>query len=139
MSIHETGRRHRVPTLRAAALLAALSVVAAGCGKKEPMVLPAPEVFVMPAVAQDVPVTMELIGQSKLELAAQTLPTTAMWWTVSEAMRHEPRSACGRGGPTVRATRRQPSSGRDGVLASRLLPLPNLRETVGQLPSSARV
>lgn len=64
MSIHETGRRHRAPALRAAALLAALCVVAAGCGKKEPMVLPAPEVFVTPAVAQDVPVTMELIGQT---------------------------------------------------------------------------
>jgi membrane fusion protein (multidrug efflux system) len=64
MSIHETGRRHRVPALRAAALLAALSVAAAGCGKKEAMVLPAPEVFVTQAVAQDVPVTMELIGQT---------------------------------------------------------------------------
>ncbi len=64
MSIHETGRRHRVPALRAAALLAALSVVAAGCGKKEAMVLPAPEVFVTQAVAKDVPVTMELIGQT---------------------------------------------------------------------------
>lgn len=64
MSIHETGRRHRVPALRAAALLAALSVAAAGCGKKEAMVLPAPEVFVTQAVAKDVPVTMELIGQT---------------------------------------------------------------------------
>lgn len=61
---HETGRRHRVPALRAAALLAALCV-AAGCGKKEAMVLPAPEVFVTQAVAQDVPVTMEQIGQTQ--------------------------------------------------------------------------
>ena len=64
MSIHETGRRHRAPVLRAAALLAAFSVVVAGCGKKEAMVLPAPEVFVTQAVAKDVPVTMELIGQT---------------------------------------------------------------------------
>lgn len=65
MSIHQTGRRHLVPALRAAALLAALSVVAAGCGKKEAMVLPAPEVYVTQAVAKDVPVQMELIGQTQ--------------------------------------------------------------------------
>lgn len=65
MSIHATGRRHRAPGLRAAALVAALLVpAAAGCGKKEAMVLPAPEVFVTQAVAKDVPVTMELIGQT---------------------------------------------------------------------------
>ena len=64
MSIQETGRRHRVPAFRAAALLAALSVVAAGCGKKEAMVLPVPEVYVTQAVAKDVPVQMELIGQT---------------------------------------------------------------------------
>ena len=65
MSIHETGRRHRVPALRAATLLAALSAVAVvGCGKKEAVVLPAPEVFVTQAIAKDVPVQMELIGQT---------------------------------------------------------------------------
>ena len=64
MSIQETGRRHRVPAFRAAALLAALPVVAAGCGKKEAMVLPVPEVYVTQAVAKDVPVQMELIGQT---------------------------------------------------------------------------
>ena len=64
MSIQESGRRHRVPAFRAAALLAALSVVAAGCGKKEAMVLPVPEVYVTQAVAKDVPVQMELIGQT---------------------------------------------------------------------------
>lgn len=64
MSIHETGRRHRATALQAAALLAGLSVVLAGCGKKEAVVLPAPEVFVTQAVAKDVPVQMELIGQT---------------------------------------------------------------------------
>lgn len=64
MSIHETGRRHRAPSLRVAVLLAALCVAAAGCKKKEAMVLPAPEVFVTRAVAKDVPVTMEQIGQT---------------------------------------------------------------------------
>ncbi|MFN7986577.1 MAG: efflux RND transporter periplasmic adaptor subunit [Thermoanaerobaculia bacterium] len=65
MSIHETGRRHRGTALGAATLVAALAVTAAaGCSKKEAMVLPAPEVFVTQAVAKDVPVTMELIGQT---------------------------------------------------------------------------
>jgi membrane fusion protein (multidrug efflux system) len=41
----------------------ALAVVS-GCKKKEAMVLPAPEVYVTQAVAKDVPVTMELIGQT---------------------------------------------------------------------------
>lgn len=31
--------------------------------------------------------TMEMIGQSELDLPSQTLSTTAMWWTVSEEMR----------------------------------------------------
>jgi DEAD/DEAH box helicase domain-containing protein len=33
--------------------------------------------------------TMELIGQAKLDLPAQTLPTTAVWWTPSAAMREQ--------------------------------------------------
>jgi len=33
--------------------------------------------------------TMELIGQGDLDLPAQTLPTAAMWWTISEAMRSD--------------------------------------------------
>lgn len=37
--------------------------------------------------------TMELIGQSALELDPQTLTTTAMWWTVSDAMRERIASA----------------------------------------------
>jgi len=65
MSTHETGRCHRAPAFRASLLVAALSVVVApGCKKKEAMVLPAPEVFVTQAVAKDVPVQMELIGQT---------------------------------------------------------------------------
>ena len=38
--------------------------------------------------------TAELIGQAKLDLPAQTLPTTAMWWAPAEAMLAE-LSACG--------------------------------------------
>lgn len=33
--------------------------------------------------------TMEMIGQGELDLPSQTLPTTAMWWTVSETMRND--------------------------------------------------
>jgi DEAD/DEAH box helicase domain-containing protein len=33
--------------------------------------------------------TMELIGQSELDLPAQTLSTTACWWPVSQAMRND--------------------------------------------------
>jgi len=33
--------------------------------------------------------TMELIGQASLDLPSQTLPTQAMWWVVSEAMRSD--------------------------------------------------
>ena len=57
--------RFRAPR---ASLLAALIVVLLlpqACGKKEPMKLPTPEVFVTPAVAKDVPVTMELVGQTQ--------------------------------------------------------------------------
>jgi DEAD/DEAH box helicase domain-containing protein len=32
--------------------------------------------------------TMEMIGQGKLDLPAQTLPTTGAWWTPSEGMRN---------------------------------------------------
>lgn len=64
MSIHSTGRRHRAPALLTVSLLTVLAVAGGGCKKKEAMVLPAPEVFVTQAVAKDVPVTMELIGQT---------------------------------------------------------------------------
>jgi DEAD/DEAH box helicase domain-containing protein len=37
--------------------------------------------------------TMELIGQGALDLEPQTLPTTAMWWTISDAMRDRLTSA----------------------------------------------
>jgi len=33
--------------------------------------------------------TMERIGQTKLDLPAQTLPTTAAWWAIAEEMRDE--------------------------------------------------
>jgi membrane fusion protein, multidrug efflux system len=55
-----TPRGRQVATVATALLLAA----APGCGKKEAVVLPAPEVYVTQAVAKDVPVTMELIGQT---------------------------------------------------------------------------
>src|SRR5512139_2122855 len=64
MSIHATGRRHRAPALLTSTLVAALAVAGSGCGKKEAPTLPAPEVYVTQAVAKDVPVTMELIGQT---------------------------------------------------------------------------
>ena len=63
MNIQESGRLRRARVL-SAACAASLLVVAWGCGKKEAMVLPAPEVFVTQAVAKDVPVQMELIGQT---------------------------------------------------------------------------
>lgn len=48
-----------------AALVAAVSLsVAAGCGKKQEMTLPTPEVYVTKAITKDVPVTMELVGQT---------------------------------------------------------------------------
>jgi membrane fusion protein (multidrug efflux system) len=52
--------------LRASHLAALLiaSLLPQACGKKEAMKLPTPEVFVAPAVAKDVPVTMELVGQT---------------------------------------------------------------------------
>ncbi len=64
MYVQPTGRRHRVPALLTAALVTVLSLAGAGCKKKEAMVLPAPEVWVTQAVAKDVPVTMELVGQT---------------------------------------------------------------------------
>lgn len=64
MYVQPTGRRHRVPALLTAALVTVLSLTGAGCKKKEAMVLPAPEVWVTQAVAKDVPVTMELVGQT---------------------------------------------------------------------------
>jgi ATP-dependent helicase YprA (DUF1998 family) len=33
--------------------------------------------------------SMEMIGQCALDLPAQTLATTAMWWTIAEAMRED--------------------------------------------------
>ncbi len=44
--------------------LALLLLSPAGCKKKEPFVMPTPEVFVAPATTQDVPVMMELVGQT---------------------------------------------------------------------------
>jgi membrane fusion protein (multidrug efflux system) len=64
MNIHLTGRRHRAPALLTSTLVMALAVAGSGCKKKEAMVLPAPEVWVSQAVAKDVPVTMELVGQT---------------------------------------------------------------------------
>lgn len=56
-------RRFR-PGIAPLVLAAALGAAAAGCGRKEAMVLPAPEVWVTPAVARDVEVTQELVGQT---------------------------------------------------------------------------
>ena len=47
------------------ALLLLTALLPAACGKKEAMKLPTPEVFVTPAVVKDVPVTMELVGQTQ--------------------------------------------------------------------------
>jgi membrane fusion protein (multidrug efflux system) len=66
MSIHETGRRHRVPVLRAAALGAAISVIAvAGCAKKEAPAPPPTEVKVATVLQKDVPIFVEAIGQTR--------------------------------------------------------------------------
>ena len=55
-------RNSRVPTVFLAAFAALLA--APGCGKKEAQKLPTPEVYVMASVQKDVPVTMELVGQT---------------------------------------------------------------------------
>jgi len=66
MSIHETGRRHRAPALRAAALGAAISVIAAaGCAKKEVPAPPPTEVKVATVLQKDVPIFVEAIGQTR--------------------------------------------------------------------------
>jgi len=65
MSTATSGNRHTPRGRRAATVAVALFLAAApGCKKKEAMVLPAPEVWVTQAVAKDVPVTMELVGQT---------------------------------------------------------------------------
>jgi membrane fusion protein, multidrug efflux system len=65
MRRRDTERPHHAPAPRITALALALAALAApGCGKKDAMVLPAPEVWVTPAVEKDVPVTMELVGQT---------------------------------------------------------------------------
>ena len=56
------------PRVRRANCIAAVLLAASlpqACGKKETMKLPTPEVFVAPAVAKNVPVTMELVGQTQ--------------------------------------------------------------------------
>lgn len=66
MSIHETGRRHRASVLRAAALIAAFSVVfPLGCKKKEAPP-PAPtEVKAGTVLQKDVPIFVDAIGQTR--------------------------------------------------------------------------
>ena len=46
-------------------LLAAILVAVAGCSKKEVAKAPTPEVYVTPVVAKDVPVPIELVGQTR--------------------------------------------------------------------------
>ena len=73
MTIAQRGLGPRITARVTAALVAALSVfAAAGCGKKEAVVLPAPEVFVTQAVGKDVPVTMELVGQTAANIENAT-------------------------------------------------------------------
>ena len=65
MSTAEPRHAHGTRSRQVAALVAAFSLsAAAGCGKKAAMVLPTPEVYVTTAVQKDVPVTMELVGQT---------------------------------------------------------------------------
>ncbi|MBK9090811.1 MAG: efflux RND transporter periplasmic adaptor subunit [Holophagales bacterium] len=65
MSTADSGHANGTRSRQAVALVAALSLsAAAGCGKKEAFTLPTPEVYVTPAVRKDVPVTMELVGQT---------------------------------------------------------------------------
>ncbi len=47
------------------ALLAAILVAASGCSKKEAAKAPTPEVYVAAVVAKDVPVPIELVGQTR--------------------------------------------------------------------------
>jgi membrane fusion protein (multidrug efflux system) len=65
MSTAVSGYANGTRSRQVVALVAALSLsAAAGCGKKEAMTLPTPEVYVTAAVQQDVPVRMELVGQT---------------------------------------------------------------------------
>lgn len=65
MSTVTSGNRHMPRGRQVATVAVALLFAAApGCKKKEAMVLPAPEVWVTQAVPKDVPVTMELVGQT---------------------------------------------------------------------------
>ena len=62
MPIPSFRRFPRLTALLAPALAGALALAA--CGKKEAAKLPTPEVYVTKAVAKDVPVGMELVGQT---------------------------------------------------------------------------
>lgn len=65
MRLEGIGKRHwQAGRLRIAFLAAALGLVAPGCEKKEALKLPPPEVYVTAAVQKDVPVTMEVVGQT---------------------------------------------------------------------------
>ena len=65
MSTAESGHANGTRSRQVVALVAALSLSAVvGCGKKEAFTLPTPEVYVTQAVQKDVPVTMELVGQT---------------------------------------------------------------------------
>ena len=65
MSTANSGNANGTRSRQVVALVAALSLsAAAGCGKKEAMILPTPEVYVTTAVQKDVPVPMELVGQT---------------------------------------------------------------------------
>jgi membrane fusion protein (multidrug efflux system) len=63
VSGYRFGTRSRAITALAAVAACLLSA-AAGCGKKEAMTLPTPEVYVTQAIQKDVPVPMELVGQT---------------------------------------------------------------------------
>ncbi len=64
MSIQESCRRH-VKAYRTAGVVAALgAAIVVGCGKKEGPKIGPPEVYVTQAVQKDVPVIMELVGQT---------------------------------------------------------------------------
>ncbi len=60
---------HSLPRLRprrpSATFALAAAVALAACGKKEAAKAPTPEVYVAPVVAKDVPVSIELVGQTR--------------------------------------------------------------------------
>ena len=65
MSTTVSGNPLGTRSRQVAAFVAAVALsLAAGCGKKQEMTLPTPEVYVTQATTQDVPVTMELVGQT---------------------------------------------------------------------------